>query len=219
MPLTARPSRTKQIILLIIYALYIYFQLKTHKHLFETPENQHGEDEETPSTTLYAALGMLVLTTGVIAICAEFLVGSIDELSAHWGLSHTFVGIILLPIVGNAAEHLTAVTVAMKNKMDLSIGIGLGSSMQIALLVAPFCVLVGWAMEDVPMTLHFSTFETCILFVSVFVVNSLISDGTSNWLEGAMLVAAYVLVAIAFFLLPEEASAVAGPTASKALLG
>ena len=182
-----------------MYGLFIFFQLRTHKHLFEGEHDP--EDHEVPSTSLWASIGILVGTTGIIAVCAEFLVGSIEGLSKSWGLSETFVGIILLPIVGNAAEHMTAVTVAMKNKMDLSIGIGLGSSMQIALLVTPFCVIIGWFL-NVPMTLNFSTFETSILFVSVFVVNSLISDGTSHWLEGAMLIGAYILVAFAFYLLP-----------------
>jgi Ca2+:H+ antiporter len=109
-----------------------------------------------------------------------------------------------LPLVGNAAEHLTAVTCAMKNKMDLSIGIGLGSSMQIALFVTPFCVIVGWGLNQ-PMDLDFSTFETAILFVTVFVVNSLVSDGSSNWLEGQMLLTAYVLIGFAFYLIPESA--------------
>lgn len=132
------------------------------------------------------------------------MVGSIEELTKAWNLTETFVGVILLPLVGNAAEHLTAVTVAMKNKMDLSIGIGLGSSMQIALFVTPFCVIVGWILNQ-PMDLDFSTFETAVLFVTVFVVNSLVSDGTSNWLEGQMLLTAYLLIGFAFYLIPEVA--------------
>ena len=119
-------SRATSIILLIIYFFYITFQLYTHKHLFES-EEEH--EQENPSTSLYGAITILIVSTCVIAVCSEFLVGSIEGLSLAWGLSETFVGVILLPIVGNAAEHLTAVTVAMKNKMDLSIGIGLGSSM------------------------------------------------------------------------------------------
>lgn len=140
----------------------------------------------------------------LVAISAEFLVGSIEELTHAWNLTETFVGVILLPLVGNAAEHLTAVTVAMKNKMDLSIGIGLGSSMQIALFVTPFCVIVGWILDQ-PMDLDFSNFETAVLFVTVFVVNSLVSNGSSNWLEGHMLLISYILIGFAFYLIPESA--------------
>jgi Ca2+:H+ antiporter len=201
-------SRGTAIVLIITYATFIVFQLFTHKKLFL---GEHHEVER-PSSTFWAAIAVLVSVTGtflllievLIAISAEFLVGSIEELTHAWNLSETFVGVILLPLVGNAAEHLTAVTVAMKNKMDLSIGIGLGSSMQIALFVTPFCVIVGWILNQ-PMDLDFSTFETAILFVTVFVVNSLVSDGTSNWLEGQMLLTAYVLIGFAFYLIPESA--------------
>lgn len=137
--------------------------------------------------------------------------GSIEGISKDWNLSETFVGLILLPIVGNAAgnkknqisfeEHVTAVSSAMKNKMDLTLGVALGSSMQIALLVTPVVVLVGWII-DIPMTLQFTVFETVVLFVSVYVVGTVISDGSSNWLEGAMLLAMYLMIAIALYCLP-----------------
>jgi Ca2+:H+ antiporter len=107
---------------------------------------------------------------------------------------------VLLPIVGNAAEHLTAVSAAMKNKLDLAMGVALGSSMQIALFVTPFTVLVGWVISE-PMTLEFSLFETVVLFVSVFVVNSTLVDGESHWLEGVMLLAAYLMICISFYIL------------------
>jgi len=144
---------------------------------------------------------LLAAVTILVSISCEYLVGSIEGLSHSWNLSQTFVGLILLPIVGNAAEHVSAVTFAMQNKMGLSLGIALGSSMQIALFVTPFVVLTGWAI-DIPMTLYFSVFETIVLFLSVYVVNSVISDGSSNWLEGAMLLGCYSIVALAFYLLP-----------------
>jgi Ca2+:H+ antiporter len=109
----------------------------------------------------------------------------------------------LLPIVGNAAEHLTAVTTAMKNKMDLAIGVALGSSMQIALLVTPVLVIVGWILGQ-PMTLLFNGFETVVLFVSVLITNYLIMDGKSHWLEGTMLLGSYCIIAVAFFYYPDE---------------
>lgn len=133
----------------------------------------------------WAAAGVLVVTTVMVAICAEYLVDSIDSLVETAHISKTFIGLILLPIVGNAAEHVTAVVVAVKDKMDLAMGVAIGSSMQIALLVTPFLVILGWII-DVPMTLHFETFETVVFFLSVLVVTYVIQDGKSNYLEGAM---------------------------------
>ncbi len=126
-----------------------------------------------------------MVVTVVVAVCAEFLVDSIDYIVQNSRLSNTFIGLILIPIVGNAAEHVTAVVVAYKNKMDLAIGVAIGSSMQIALFVTPFMVILGWIIGQ-PMTLHFQTFETVVFFLSVLVVNYLIQDGKSNYLEGAM---------------------------------
>ena len=149
-----------------------------------------------------AGLVVLLLTTILVSFCADYLVGSIDEIVESSGLSKTFIGLIVIPIVGNAAEHVTAIVVAMKDKVDLAIGVAIGSSLQIAIFVTPFMVLVGWAI-DVPMSLYFSTFETAILFVSVFITNLVILDGESNWLEGAMLLSTYLIIALAFFYYPD----------------
>jgi len=115
--------------------------------------------------------------------------------------SEEFIGLIILPIVGNAAEHVTAVTVASKNKMDLAISVAVGSSIQIALFVTPVIVLLGWCLGK-DMSLYFSLFETIALFVSAFIVNFLVLDGRSNYLEGALLIAAYVIIAVAAFFYP-----------------
>jgi len=133
----------------------------------------------------WAAAGVLVVVTVLVAICAEYLVDSIDSLVETAHISKTFVGLILLPIVGNAAEHVTAVVVAVKDKMDHAMGVALGSSLQIALLVTPFLVILGWIIGE-DMTLHFETFETVVFFLSVLVVTYVIQDGKSNYLEGAM---------------------------------
>ncbi|KAI9199805.1 Sodium/calcium exchanger protein-domain-containing protein [Polychytrium aggregatum] len=189
-------SRGTAIVLLVIYILYLYFQLKTHADLYE------GDDEDEPASIKFpAAVALLVVVTLLIAGCAEYLVESIEFISKDWKLNQTFVGLILLPIVGNAAEHVTAVTAAVKNKMDLSLGVAIGSSMQIALFVTPICVLAGWLIDQ-PMSLSFNILETAVIFVSIYVVNSLISDGKSNWLEGAMLLGAYIVISIAFWFLP-----------------
>jgi len=190
-------SRGSAIILLIIYGLYLLFQLVTHKDIFSEGE---GEDDEEPQVLLPVAIIGLLIVTIFVGICSEFLVGAIEGIVQAWGISESFVGLILLPIVGNAAEHLTAVTVAYKNKMDLAIGVAVGSSVQIALLVTPLLVILGWIVDQ-PMTLHFEIFETAVMFISVIVVNSLISDGKSNWFEGAMLCGIYIIIGISFFII------------------
>ncbi|KAM3085426.1 hypothetical protein ACMFMG_002503 [Clarireedia jacksonii] len=158
------------------------------------------DDDENISRT--TAVFLLLISTGLVAVCAEFMVDSINAVvSGNSGLSEAFIGLIILPIVGNAAEHVTAVTVASKNKMDLAIGVAVGSSIQIALFVTPFIVLLGWCMSR-EMSLYFTLFETVSLFVSAFIVNFLVLDGRSNYLEGALLCAAYVIIAVAAFFYP-----------------
>jgi Ca2+:H+ antiporter len=181
-------SHGTSIILLLLYILYLYFQLYSHHNLFADIENQeNGDDEEADGQILspVAASIALVLVTVLVSVCAEYLVNSIDSIVESAHISKTFVGLILIPIVGNAAEHVTAVVVAYKGKMDLAINVAIGSSMQIALFVTPFLVILGWIMGQ-PMTLHFQGFETIIFFISVLIVNYLIQDGKSNYLEGAM---------------------------------
>lgn len=179
-------SHGTSIILLILYILYLYFQLYSHHDLFNDVENQNPEEEESGQILSPVAAGVaLVIVTVMVAICADYLVASIDDISKSAHISKTFIGLILLPIVGNAAEHVTAVIVAYKGKMDLAINVAIGSSMQIALFVTPFLVIMGWIMDQ-KMTLHFQTFETVVFFLSVLVVNYLIQDGKSNYLEGAM---------------------------------
>ncbi|ODQ63741.1 calcium/proton exchanger [Nadsonia fulvescens var. elongata DSM 6958] len=207
-------SRGTSIVLLVIYVLYLVFQLKTHAALFDEhpapalstsigqemrPEEE--EEEEVNILNTGESIAMLVIITVFVSVCADYLVGSIDSLVETSGISKTFIGLILLPIVGNAAEHATAVLVAMKNKMDLAIGVAIGSSMQIALFLTPFLVVLGWIIDQ-PMSLEFSTFETAVLFVAVFITNYLILDGESNWLEGVMLLGTYTIIALAFFIAP-----------------
>ncbi|ORY51542.1 calcium/proton exchanger [Rhizoclosmatium globosum] len=163
---------------------------------------ERQDEEDVPEVLGWIAMVALLVTTVVIGVCAEFLVDSLDGLSAKAGLSKTFIGIIILPIVGNAAEHVTAVSAAMRNKMDLVIAVAVGSSMQIALLVTPVLVLVGWMMGK-ELTLDFELFETAVLFVSIFVVSTLIADGKTNWLEGWMLLASYTIISVAFFFVKD----------------
>lgn len=211
-------SRGTSIVLLIIYVLYLFFQLYTHKDVFEEveEETEHGHQHEVRSAsgsirsfltdssdalTPVSSVFVLICSTVLVSFCADYLVSSIDDLVEQSGLSKTFIGLIVIPIVGNAAEHVTAVVVAIKDKMDLAVGVAVGSSMQIALFVTPFMVLIGWII-DIPMSLYFSTFETAVLFVSVLITNYLIMDGESNWLEGVMLIGTYIIIALAFFYYP-----------------
>ena len=143
------------------------------------------------------AIILLLVATMMVAWMAHILVASIEYAADEFGIPHLFIGVILLPLFGNAAEHMTAVTVAKKDKMDLSIGIAVGSSIQIALLVAPLMVLMGWAL-GIGMSLQFGLFETVVCLVAVLITNFIIQDGESNWLEGVMLLATYLIIAIAF---------------------
>ncbi|MCJ1313097.1 hypothetical protein MMC25_006774 [Agyrium rufum] len=209
-------SHGTAIILLILYVLYLIFQLKTHADMFDEAPNENedggengGQSEPAEPEILspWAAAAALVVVTIAVAGCAEYLVNSIDSIVQTAHISKTFIGLVLLPIVGNAAEHVTAVVVSLKSKMDLAIGVAIGSSMQIALLVTPFLVILGWIIGQ-PMTLHFETFETIVFFLSVLIVNYLIQDGKSNYLEGAMLIGIYVIIALAFFVYPDKPDSV-----------
>lgn len=197
-------SHGTAIIMLILYCLFLFFQLKTHSDLFDEEQQEEGGDNEPEVLKPIPAGIALVVITVLVAVCAEYLVDSIDAIVTKAHISKTFIGLVLLPIVGNAAEHVTACVVAYKNKMDLAIGVAIGSSLQIALFVTPFLVVLGWAMGQ-PMTLHFQMFETVVFFVSVLVVNYLIADGKSNYLEGAMCLGTYIIIALAFYVYPDDA--------------
>ncbi|KAJ5691118.1 hypothetical protein N7488_011853 [Penicillium malachiteum] len=208
-------SHGTAIILLIIYVMYLWFQLKSHASLFEESNGSDTEngglEEEAEERLLspWAATVALVVVTILVAICADYLVGSIDSIVQKTGMSKTFIGLVLIPIVGNAAEHVTAVVVAYKNKMDLAIGVAIGSSLQIALFVTPFLVILGWIMDS-KMSLHFQTFETVAFFISGLVVTLLIQDGKSNYLEGGMCLGLYVILALAFYVYPDDVSDATG---------
>ena len=146
-----------------------------------TPMREPEEEPEQPQLSKGVALFTLAASTALVALCAEYMVDSIDAITQGGSVSRTFVGLILLPIVGNAAEHATAVTVACKDKMDLAIGVAVGSSMQVALLVIPFTVVLGWILGKDDMNLAFDGFQIAVLFVAVLLVNYLIQDGKSHW--------------------------------------
>ncbi|KAI0150359.1 Calcium/proton exchanger [Xylariaceae sp. FL1272] len=242
------------LILLLVYASYLFFQLKTHSDMFaeesqkvatkpvfkrgsddqlhsvsagvgmagngiiprfngqddqqinlmqsppRTPQDEDEDEAEEPQLHFWVAVAALTIYTVIIALCSEGLVSGIDSIKGS--ISEEFIGLILLPIVGNACEHATAVTVAVKDKMDLAIGVAIGSSMQVALFLIPLLVIIGWGIGNEEMTLAFDTFQIVVLFVAVLLVNYLIGDGKSHWLEGVQLITLYVIIALCAFYYP-----------------
>jgi len=186
-------SRMVSVIMLLVYGAYLFFQLKTHTFLFEGEED---EDEEKV-LGLYGSVAWMAIITAFISVLSEYLVDAIHGAAEGWGVPALFIGVILIPIVGNAAEHSTAVVAAWHNKMELSMGVAVGSSVQVAVFVIPFMVVVGWAANK-PLGLDFHVFETVVCLSTVIMVNFVIHDGESNWLQGLMLLVVYFLVAIAF---------------------
>ena len=189
-------------ILILVYGLTLLFSMKTHAYLCDVGEadlEEGGEGEHEVNLPFWVFI--LLVVTLAVAVESELLVDSLEAATTNLGLSALFTGVILLPIIGNAAEHATAVTVAMKDKMDLSVSVAVGSSMQIALFVAPVLVIAGWIIGQ-PMDLNFNPFELVAVAVAVLIANSISSDGESNWLEGSLLIATYAVVAIAFFFHP-----------------
>ncbi len=190
-------SHIAAVILLMMYGLFLLFQFRTHVHLFATDGSHHEE----PEMTQRDAAILLVVATIMVSWMAEILVHSVESAAEDFGLPHLFIGVILIPLFGNAAEHFTAVSVAAKDKMDLSFAISMGSSTQIAVFVAPLMVVFAWLL-DVPLTFEFGMLETVSAFLGVLIVNSIAADGKSNWLEGAMLLAAYAVLGAAFLFHP-----------------
>ncbi|KAL0562976.1 hypothetical protein V5O48_019102, partial [Marasmius crinis-equi] len=173
--------------------------MEAHK---EEQEEAEEEEEETPQMSFPMALVLLAIVTVLVAVTAEWLVDSINGMVENSPIiTKEFIGIILLPIVGNAAEHVTAVTVSVKDKLTLSLGVAVGSSIQIALFVIPFTVLLAWMMGK-PLTLLFDPYESITLFLAVIVVNYCVQDGKSNWLEGLILMLLYVIIATTFWFYP-----------------
>ncbi|GAA5933333.1 uncharacterized protein JCM15063_001286 [Sporobolomyces koalae] len=173
----------------------------------EADENAEEAEEEVPQLNVWSALILLVGVTVLVAFTAEFLVSSINGLTeAHPEVSTEWVALILLPLVGNAAEHVTAVSVSVHDKIDLSMGVAVGSSIQIALFVIPLLVVLGWIM-DKPLSLLFDPFESIILFLSVLSANYTMQDGRSNWLEGLILMMLYIIIAVSIWYYPSDGSA------------
>ncbi len=191
------------IVLFATYVLSLVFTLRTHSHLYT---RQHApEDQEAAGTAHWSrrtAVMVLVAATIGVALMSELLVGSVEHAAESLGMSDLFVGVILVAIIGNAAEHSTAVLVARKNRMDLAVNIAVGSSLQVALFVAPVLVFASYLLGPGPMDLLFTSFEVLAVVVSVLILQLIASDGESNWMEGVQLLAVYLILALAFYFLP-----------------
>jgi Ca2+:H+ antiporter len=190
------------IILIVVYAMTLLFSLKTHSYLYDVSLvdlDVEAEGHHQPDLRLW--LGILIVSTLAVAYESEMFVGVVESATKGLGLTPLFTGVILLPLVGGAAEYVTAVGVALKNNMDLSVSVAMGSSLLVALLMAPLLVLVGYAIGQ-PMDLNFNPFEIVAVGIAVVVANLISSDGRSNWLEGVLLLATYFILAAAFYFLP-----------------
>lgn len=189
-----------------IYLLSLVFSLKTHRHLFAGPEKelQTTGERHQPEWSRRTSLIMLLFATAGVAWMSELLVGSVVQASKTLGMNSVFAGVIVIAVIGNAAEHSTAVLVAMKNKMDLAFHVAVGSAIQIALFVAPVLVFASMFMgHDQPLDLHFTLLETISVMLAVGVLALVSLDGESHWMEGVMLLGVYVIMALTFYHLPE----------------
>ncbi|NJP09567.1 MAG: calcium/proton exchanger [Leptolyngbyaceae cyanobacterium RU_5_1] len=194
-------------VLIAVYAFTLLFSLKTHSYLYEVGvvelEGEASEDKEVGEhkQNLWFWIGILLVATIGVAFMSEIFVGAVEEATAGLGLTPLFTGVILLPLVGGAAEYVTAVRVAIKNNMDLSVSVAMGSSLLVALLVAPILVIIGQVIGQ-PMDLNFSLFEVVAVAIAVIIANLISLDGRSNWLEGMLLLATYAVLGAAFYFHP-----------------
>ncbi|KAL5748077.1 hypothetical protein ACOSP7_025116 [Xanthoceras sorbifolium] len=215
---TLQLSRASSIIMLVSYIAYIFFQLKTHRQIFESQEEDEDEDEEKAVIGFWSAFSWLVGMTIIIAVLSEYVVGTIEAASDSWGISVSFISIILLPIVGNAAEHAGSVIFAFKNKLDISLGVALGSATQISMFVVPSCVIIAWIM-GISMDLDFSLLETGSLAFSIIITAFTLQDGTSHYMKGVILFLCYIVIAACFFVhkIPQNNVNLGATSSSKAL--
>ncbi|KAH1219600.1 Vacuolar cation/proton exchanger 2 [Glycine max] len=197
-------SRFSSCIMLLAYASYLFFQLRSQQNVYspvdeEGDNGENSDEEEEHELTQWEAIIWLAILTAWVSILSGYLVDAIQGASESLNMSVAFISVILLPIVGNAAEHASAIMFAVKDKLDITIGVAIGSSTQISMFVIPFCVVVGWCMGK-EMDLNFQLFETATLFITVLVVAFMMQEGTSNYFKGLMLILCYLIVAASFFV-------------------
>lgn len=188
-------SLTVSIILIIAYFLWLLFSMVTHKNELADDAGEHGEAPWSKRTSIL----FLVLATAMVALVSEWMVGTLEEFAHDFGLTELFLGTFVIAIVGNAAEHSAAIMLAMKNKIGAAVEIAVGSSLQIALFVAPVLVIIS-ALMGHTMDIVFTTFELAAIGVSVFIAKSITSDGQTEWYEGVLLLSVYIILGFAFYL-------------------
>jgi Ca2+:H+ antiporter len=192
------------VVLFLTYACLLGFELVTHRQLYVGDPQDGGKDRKEASRwSVPKSLFILIAATSLVALMSEFLVGAVEAARATLGLTEVFVGVIVIAVIGNAAEHSTAVVMAMKNKMGLSLGIAVGSSLQIALFVAPVLIFFSYLFGR-PMDLEFTLPEVVAVIVAVQLIFQINGDGETNWLEGVQLLSVYLILCILFFYLPER---------------
>jgi Ca2+:H+ antiporter len=189
------------IVLFLTYVCVLGFSLRTHRYFFQCGEQDVVEESGTQWSPGKAVF-ILLIATAFVALLSEFLVGTIENVRESVGVTEVFVGVIIVAIVGNAAEHSAAILMAMKNKMNLSVGIAIGSSLQIALFVAPVLIFLSYLFGR-PMNLEFTVPEVVAVVASVYILFQISGDGETNWIEGIQLLSVYVILGILFFYLPE----------------
>ena len=197
------------VLLFVTYFCVLWFSLRTHTHYFQSTEDGES-DVKVGHWSRGKAIAILLIATAFVAVLSEFLVGTIESVRASVGVTEVFVGVIVVAIVGNAAEHSTAIVMAVKNKMDLSVGIAVGSSLQIALFVAPLLVFLSYAFGR-PMDLEFTLPEIFAVVASIYILFQISGDGETNWIEGVQLLSVYLIMGVLFFYLPETHHAAAAP--------
>ena len=191
------------IVLLITYALHLVFSLYTHRQLFAGEQIESASEGGEQPWSVTRSVLVLGAATAMLAWMSEILVGSVEPAAHTLGMTNIFIGVIVVAIIGNAAEHSTSVIMAMRNRMELSLGIAIGSSIQIALFVAPVLVLLSHVIGPKPMDLVFTPAEVLAVFTAVLIAGQVAGDGESNWLEGVQLLAVYLILAFVFYFLPE----------------
>ena len=194
------------VVLMVTYLLSLLFTLKTHRHLYVGDAGAHAMEETGHAVgSTGKALALLLGATAGVALMSELLVGAVEEAAVTFGMNEIFVGVILVAIIGNAAEHSTAILMAGKNRMDAAINIAVGSSIQIALFVAPLLVFLSYVIGPGPMNLIFSPLEVVAVAIAVSIMAFISQDGESHWMEGVQLLAVYIILGMAFYFLPEAA--------------
>jgi Ca2+:H+ antiporter len=190
------------IILLITYLLYLFFMIRTHPDLFKSKESETDGEKEEKHWSMSRAIISLIAASVLAAFMSEILVGSAEETGKSLGMTERFIGMIILAIVGGAAESLSAISMARKNKLDLTLSIALGSCIQIALLLAPVMVICSYFIAPEPLNLSFGRVELGSLFLAVLLGSMIATDGKSNWYKGIQLIIIYLIIAVLFYFMP-----------------